>query len=333
MKENILLYIFTALFVFGFMVTGFCATEKGLAESAEKTGKWREALAHYTVALQEAAKNNSSDIPDLEKKNIEIYLKLDPKPLLSEEARRHVAYGEAAVEIAKDPEGFKKAADEFSQALLIAPWYAKGYFNLGLVQEKAGDYQEAMQDLRLYLIAEPNAPDAEEVQTRIMKIEYKEKQATQARSEANAKRAKLESLLGQWDYELNLYGTRFTGTLMMTQQNNILELRSPNTRDEKDRTAPVDNANTSDPFLDPISIVRGTLQGPDVANIKWEAYKHDFFNGECQYKGGYVEIPVTISPDFKQIQFSYPAIWKHRENMSSPLFCDDHSFDYTLRHR
>jgi len=81
--------------------------------------------------------------------------------------------GAAAVKLAKDEQGFLKAAQEFKQVLLRAPWLAEGYYNLGVVLDKAGKYKEAIKNLKLYLKASPGASDVKTVQNLIYEIEYR----------------------------------------------------------------------------------------------------------------------------------------------------------------
>ncbi len=173
MKKHIWMMFLTAVVTCGFLQTGFCLTEQEMGQSAEAAGKWREALTHYTNAYQEAYKNNSSELSSLEQRIIALYLKLDPKPALPEEAKQHMARGEAAVEMATDEKGLEEAAAEFEQAILIVPWNAKVYYNMGVVREKQGQYERAIGNFKSYLLAAPDAPDAEAVRTQIIKLEYK----------------------------------------------------------------------------------------------------------------------------------------------------------------
>lgn len=92
---------------------------------------------------------------------------------VSEEARRHFYRGQAAVEMAKSPEDYAAAIEEFEQAARLAPGWPDPYYNLGLVQEKAGKFREAIVSLNRYLQLAPNAPDAAKIQEHIYKLEYK----------------------------------------------------------------------------------------------------------------------------------------------------------------
>lgn len=64
---------------------------------------------------------------------------------------------------AKSTEDFKDAIKEFKQAIKLAPDWPDVYYNLGMVQEKAGKYSDAITSLKQYLRLAPNASDAETV--------------------------------------------------------------------------------------------------------------------------------------------------------------------------
>ena len=160
----------------------------------------------------------------LREKIIALVQRLDPPPSVSEEVERYMTRGEVAVELAKDESGFQKAAKEFSQALRIAPWYAKGYFNLGLVQEKAGNYQEAIRNLKLYLLAAPGAEDVKEVKAQIVKLEYKMESMAASQSEAERKlregQALYNQLAGVW-YQYRQGVIRFTWEIRLVGDQEI----------------------------------------------------------------------------------------------------------------
>lgn len=73
--------------------------------------------------------------------------------------------------------------DEYQKrelAIKLAPWWANAYFNLALVLEKLRNYKMAIDNLNLYLLAVPDAPDAAAVKEKIYEIEFLEKQRTRA---------------------------------------------------------------------------------------------------------------------------------------------------------
>jgi ankyrin repeat protein len=92
---------------------------------------------------------------------------------VSKEARRHFDRGMAAVELAKSPDDYAAAIEEFEKAAKLAPDWPGIYYNLGLIQEKAGNYSNAVMSLLRYIHLAPNASDAETVKSLINKLEYK----------------------------------------------------------------------------------------------------------------------------------------------------------------
>jgi len=92
------------------------------------------------------------------------------------EAQRQFDRGMAAVEVAKTPEDYEQAIEEFRKAQALAPDWADVYYNLGLIQEKAGKYRDAVTTLKQYLRLAPNAEDTATVKSLITKLEYKAEQ-------------------------------------------------------------------------------------------------------------------------------------------------------------
>jgi tetratricopeptide (TPR) repeat protein len=150
----------------------FCQDEESLGRLAEQAGKLREALTRYVAALQSTTEGTDQE-QQLREKIIALARQIKPAPLVPDEALTHFGRGRAAGEIAKNPEDFQKAIDEFRQALRLAPWLANAYLNLGVVEDKAGQYADAIRQLKLYLLAAPSASDADDVKTRIAGAQYK----------------------------------------------------------------------------------------------------------------------------------------------------------------
>jgi len=95
---------------------------------------------------------------------------------VSEEALRHLARGEAAVELAKSPGDFEAAIREFQEAVRLAPTWPEPYYKLGIVQEKAGKFRDAIVSLERYLQLAPNSPETINVKKLIYKLEFKAEQ-------------------------------------------------------------------------------------------------------------------------------------------------------------
>lgn len=95
---------------------------------------------------------------------------------IPEEARRHLARGEAAMEMAKSPDEYMPAIEEFQNAVRLAPHWPAAHYNLGLVYEKTGKLTEAIACFKEYLRLSPNASDAAQIRERIYKLEYRAEQ-------------------------------------------------------------------------------------------------------------------------------------------------------------
>lgn len=131
----------------------------------------------------------------LREKIIRHALGMTPAPVVPEEAERYMARGVGAIETAKDQNGFKNAVMEFLKAALHAPWLPDAYYNLGIAQEKAGLYPEAIKSLKFYLLAAPDAGDVKAVKNLIYKIEYKQEAAVK---DAQAAKESKKDLNGIW---------------------------------------------------------------------------------------------------------------------------------------
>lgn len=140
----------------------------------------QETLKQYISDLQK----NPNDYA-LREKIIRLVQTMKPAPAVPEEAERYMARGGAAVKAAKNEKDFQDAALEFEKASLAAPWLAAAYYNLGITQDKAGKYREAIQSLKLYLLAAPEASDAKAVKTLVYEIEYRQEKAAKEREESS----------------------------------------------------------------------------------------------------------------------------------------------------
>lgn len=144
------------------------------AESAEDAGKMREALRHYLAAVRSMPGGTltAKDV-ELRRKVIALVRKLDPPPSVPEEAQESLDRAEARAKDAKKEPEYLDAAAEYMKGLRGAPWVAKAYYNLGLLCELANDYGRASRSLRLYLAADPEAPEAVEVKRKIAALDVK----------------------------------------------------------------------------------------------------------------------------------------------------------------
>jgi TolA-binding protein len=100
---------------------------------------------------------------------------LKPAPAIPEEARKHFVEGTAIVKAAKNPAQQALAAQSFTEALKVAPWWGDAYYNLGVALELTEKYDEAEQAFNFYLLSNPKAAEKREVQDRIYALSAKHK--------------------------------------------------------------------------------------------------------------------------------------------------------------
>lgn len=133
-------------------------------------GNPRAAFLELTTQL----KNKPSDTVT-RRLIIKLASELKPAPAIPEEARKHFVEGAAIVKAAKNPAQQAIAAQSFTEALKIAPWWGDAYYNLGVAQELAEKYDEAEQALNFYLLSNPGETEKREVQDRIYALSAKRK--------------------------------------------------------------------------------------------------------------------------------------------------------------
>jgi tetratricopeptide (TPR) repeat protein len=166
----------------------------------------REQLLQYVADLQ-----RNPDDQALREKIIKVALDLRPAPATPPEALELEGAAEYAFKNAKSEADFADSARQYEKALLVAPWKATDYFNLGVAQEKARQLRPAIQSFELYLLAAPNANDTEEVRKRIGGLRFAISRAAQqddleratrveAAREEQAREAKRQSAEGTWKY-------------------------------------------------------------------------------------------------------------------------------------
>ena len=193
-----------------------CATVKPLVEAmlqeaqAKKSNKQaganpREALVQMTAQLKDNPEDTSA-----RRFIIKLASELKPSPMIPEVARKHFIEGAAIVKAAKSPAQQALAAQSFTDALKIAPWWGDAYYNLGIAQELAEKYDEAEQAFNFFLLSNPSETEKREVLDRIYGLSAKRKLA-KVEDAAKVKKTVLDRL-GQLfagkDYALVHYGLK-----------------------------------------------------------------------------------------------------------------------------
>ncbi len=142
-----------------------------------------EQLRQMVQQLQQQPNNAA-----LREKIIKLVQEVNPAPAIPEEAERRMARGMAAFKGAQSPSDYRDAVREFELATLAAPWYGDAYFNLGVAQDKAQLYEDALRSLRL---AQLTSPASKEIRELIYEVEYRNEKAHSPEAEA-ARQAALQ---------------------------------------------------------------------------------------------------------------------------------------------
>ena len=121
---------------------------------------------------------------------------------ISQDAKRHMFRGQAAMEEAKNASDYQDAVKEFKKAVEYAPHWADAWFNLGVAQERVKDYAGAMNSFKKYLELNPTANDRNEVEGRIYKLEYLVEKKAKVEKAEREKKESFESLTGTWSAKL-----------------------------------------------------------------------------------------------------------------------------------
>ena len=137
------------------------------ADRAAQAGDVDAALTGYKELLQ-VSQGNMEEDQRLREKIIKFVVSLKTPPPITEEVRRQVVRAQTMIRM---NQGVGPAAAELASAMILAPWWADGYYNLGLMQEGAGNFTGAIRSLKLCLLADPHAPNAEAIQNKIYELE------------------------------------------------------------------------------------------------------------------------------------------------------------------
>jgi cell filamentation protein len=147
----------------------------------------REQLNQMVQQLQKTPNDNA-----LREKIIKLAATIKPAPAIPEEAQRRMVRGAAAFKSATSAAGYQDAAKEFEQATQAAPWYGDAYFNLGVSQDKAGNYEAALRSLKF---AQLTSPDSKEIKTLMYEVEFRQEKANSPEARAAKQKFKDDDLI------------------------------------------------------------------------------------------------------------------------------------------
>lgn len=166
----------------------------------------REQLRQLVRQLQNSPNDNA-----LREQIIKLAIRITPAPTMPDEAERHIARGTEAFKEAKSTADYQAAVQEFQQATLAAPWSADTYFNLGLAQDKAEDFEASLRSLKLAQLASPGSKDIKDL---YYKVEYQRDKAPEQKAAAAMEQNTREIMASQENFpELinKLRGAVFVG--------------------------------------------------------------------------------------------------------------------------
>jgi tetratricopeptide (TPR) repeat protein len=155
-------------------LTGIRAMETA-GDDAARQGASKKALDSYQEVLKNVQRYGEQD-ERVRQAIIKVVRAMPAPPPFPQGLMRYMVRGEAKIK-AGGAGSYEAAAEEMEQAVLEAPWFADGYFNLATVQDKAGRFGQAIQNFQLYLLAAPQSRSATAVQAKIYELEVKEEEA------------------------------------------------------------------------------------------------------------------------------------------------------------
>ena len=155
-----------------------------LAEAARvlADGQTERALALYAGVLGGLTRGTALDT-QVREAVLKAAASLPEPPAMPEEAREHSVKAQVLL---KRGGSESRAAEELQAALDAAPWWADGYYNLGLVRGAEGKPMEAIAALKLFIGSAPDAERARAAQDKIYEFELAQEQAERVAGLAGA---------------------------------------------------------------------------------------------------------------------------------------------------
>jgi tetratricopeptide (TPR) repeat protein len=169
MKRNLVRTVVSFLFV------ALCLSVCAQAQSPTP----QQTLQQYVADLQKDPNDSA-----LREKIIKLAQEMKLAPAAPAEVHELAGRAGYAIKNATSEADFVAAAEAYGKASLLAPWVADYYFNGGVAYEKANRFDDAIAAFNWYLLAAPNAKDANEVRERIGGLKYAREKAVRDRQEA-----------------------------------------------------------------------------------------------------------------------------------------------------
>jgi len=203
-------------FVCLFFVATFLAVASTSAQSTN--ADFQQAVAAYQQSPSDATVE----------KVIKMAAAMDQPPPIPNEARRYFVRGAALIKDAKSPADSAQAANEFLQAARLAPWWPEARYNTAAAFEAAGNYANAIANLKIYQMFKLSDTEARSLQDKIWALEAKQEKGAKE-AEAKAKEsspataaAREQNKFEDWLKKLD--GRRYT-RLMKDGETSVIDVR------------------------------------------------------------------------------------------------------------
>lgn len=179
-------------------LAGRAAFNKALAkaDAAAQAGRKTEALQLYAKAMELTRPRGPEDLL-VRQKAATLAAGMSSLPPVPEEAENFSVRAQTRLKM--EGANFAEAAEEMTKAIRLAPWWADGYYNMGLMAASERQYIAAVNNLKLYLKLSPGSEDAEAVKKKIVELEL-----------LGEEESKSQGLAGRWrSGEGGLYALSF----------------------------------------------------------------------------------------------------------------------------
>lgn len=263
--------------------------EESSAVAAEQAGRKQEALGLFVAALQKTTHGGADD-KRLRERIVSLVRGMSSPPLLPEQFDRYMARGRAAVKHANTPNDFADAAAEFEKAARLGPWVANVYFNLGIVNEKAGKYDDALRNFELYLLAAPGASDVRDVKASMYDIEFRRDKQRKEELDRIAKAIDPSRIAGEWCY-LHSSGRPLCDGV----SHHVIKVSGSNFEISK-----YEFLGTNEVSARPRVVYRGTVKGDDITGSHGYWF---YLSGKCSVQE--VALRGRIVPGANRIEMFY----------------------------
>lgn len=256
-----------------------------------------ETLEQFQQMVEQLQK--TPDDKALREQLIKLATSIEPVPAIPEEAREPFIMGVTVLKKASDHAGAGKATDLFTRAINLAPWFADAYYNRAISREAAGQFEAAVDDLKLYLVFKLSDAERREAQDKIYSLKAdallaSTKKADEAAILEKAAREKVayDWLLGEWrlsdDMRDVVAGGRYSPI-------------------DDQRVQSIKNGDQVLFRLGGKDFLRAKVREQAIVWEHWKDIPYQMPNRpiHCPEDGVWNRVEVTISTDKKKMSFSF----------------------------